>query len=160
MELKLKQKISENRLQVTESLMKLQSNSIRLSKLEVKLDEANLKLNETILRLKVIEDVLATSSNMTDDNSSQSQGLEAHKQQLLMDALEELRQQVKTETKEALNTINNRGLGASTNQALDEIKTNIKKLSLMSKLAGKGNTITQICRSFSLAKNTFRYNNL
>ena len=160
MEQKLKQKISENRLQVTESLMKLQSNSIRLSKLEVKLDEANLKLNETILRLKVIEDVLATSSNITDDNSSQSQGLEAHKQQLLMDALEELRQQVKTETKEALNTINNRGLGASTNQALDEIKTNIKKLSLMSKLAGKGNTITQICRSFSLAKNTFRYNNL
>ena len=70
--------------------------------------------------------------------SSISQGLDSSSRQLMLDALEELRQSVKTEMIEALEVLNHSGLGSKMNQSLEEIKTSINKLSLMGKLASKG----------------------
>ena len=74
--------------------------------------------------------------------SSGSPGLDSYNRQLMLDALEELRQSVKTEMIEALEVLNHSGLGSKMNQSLEEIKASVKKLSLMGKLASKGTQFT------------------
>ena len=119
-------------------MTKLINYSKQMSQFKDMIDETNSRLNETFLRLKVVEDLSAPNLGSSETNLSQSQGLEASNQHLMLDGLEELRQILKDETKKALFALNQSGLTATTERALEEMKASIKKLSLMTKLASKG----------------------
>ena len=56
----------------------------------------------------------------------------------MMDELKELRQLIKTDTKEALAALNLGRQGLKNNPVLEEMQANIKKLTIMSKLSTKG----------------------
>ena len=132
----------ELRLRLSEYLSKKMNYSDRLSKLEDKLEQVDLRQNETHLMLKVVEDLLASNSTSREVAPNMGQGSESSNQPLMMDALQELRLSVKGEMKKALEELNNQGLGAKTNQALEEMKAEIKKLSLVSNVAEKGDHLT------------------
>ena len=122
--------------------MKQLNDSIRMSEmfdqLKGKFNEANSRENETLSRQKLIEDNSADNSSLTKADLSASQGLEASNQQLMMDELKELRQLIKTDTKEALAALNLGRQGLKNNPVLEEMQANIKKLTIMSKLSTKG----------------------
>ena len=132
----------ELRLRLSEYLSKKMNYSDRLSKLEDKFDQVDLRQNENHLRLKIVEDLLASNSTSREVAPNMGQGSESSNQPLMMDALEELRMSVKGEMKKALEELNTQGLGAKTNQALEEMKAEIKKLSLVSNVAEKGDHLT------------------
>ena len=132
----------ELRLRLSEYLSKKMNYSDRLSKLEDKFDQVDLMQNETLFRLKVVEDLLASNSTSREVAPNMGQGSESSNQPLMMDALQELRLSVKGEMKKALEELNNQGIGAKTIQALEEMKAEIKKLSLVSNVAEKGDHLT------------------
>ena len=143
---RLTPQISELRALVIETTMKQNNFSNEMSQivadLKDKLDETDSRLNETLWRLKFVEDLSVTNMSSIATASSGSPGLDSSNRQLMLDALEELRQSVKTEMIEALEVLNHSGLGSKMNQSLIEIKASIKKLSLMGKLASKGTQFT------------------